>query len=303
MLPVDLSKASIEIIPFPFLKEKQVDISILRLDKIHPVISGNKWFKLKYHLENFQKNRHKGILTFGGAYSNHLVATAYLAKYAGIKSAGIIRGEKAPEISNTLKACLRYNMQLEFVSREIYRHKTDENFISGLQAKFPGYYFIPEGGAGPEGEKGSREILDLVQKEKYSHIACAVGTATMFQGLLYSSLPNQVVIGICILKGLNDSAYQKKDNEYSPGQMGTGKILFNYHLGGYAMHTPDLFSFMNDFYKQAGVPTDFVYTGKLIYAIANLVKTDYFPPDSNLLIIHSGGLQGNESLPAGTLIF
>ena len=273
---------------------------MLRLDKIHPVISGNKWFKLKYYLENFKKNNFYGILTFGGAYSNHIIATAYAAKLAGIKCKGIIRGETPPELSHTLKECIKYGMQLEFVTRENYRQK---NLLIERGQNFPGYYTIPEGGAGPLGEKGCREILDLVNKETYSHFACAVGTGTMFIGLANSSLPQQHIIGISVLKGMKNLTDQFNELVYQPEKIKYSKIFYDYHGGGYARYTPELFSFMNDFYLQTGIPTDFVYTGKLVYAIKDLVKKGYFPLGSRLLIIHSGGLQGNISVPKGTLIF
>src|SRR5687768_10810219 len=300
MLPVDLSRACIDKIDLPHISDKNVEIFMLRLDKIHPVISGNKWFKLKYHLENFKQNNFIGILTFGGAYSNHIVATAYTANLEGIKCKGIIRGEKPPVLSHTLKECLDYGMQLEFVPREIYRQK---NLLIASGQHFPGYYTIPEGGAGPLGEKGCREILDLVNKQPYSHIACAVGTGTMFIGLANSSFPKQHTIGISVLKGMKNLPDQFNDLVYPAAKKKYCKLFSDYHVGGYAKHTPELLAFMNDFYLQTGIPTDFVYTGKLVFAIKDLVKKGYFPQGSRVLIIHSGGLQGNLSVPKGTLIF
>jgi len=273
---------------------------MLRLDKIHPVISGNKWFKLKYHLESFKQNNYKGILTFGGAYSNHIIATAYAAKLRGIKCTGIIRGEKPHELSPTLKDCIDYGMQLEFIPRKIYKQK---NLLIESGQNFPGYYIIPEGGAGTLGEKGCCEILDLVIKDTYSHIACAIGTGTMFMGLVNSSFPGQQVIGISVLKGMKNLPDQFNELKYPPAKIKYCKILYDYHFGGYAKHSPELFTFMNDFYLQTGIAMDFVYTGKLVYAITELVKQGYFPQGSSLIIIHSGGLQGNKSIPKGTLIF
>jgi 1-aminocyclopropane-1-carboxylate deaminase len=153
------------------------------------------------------------------------------------------------------------------------------------------------------GVKGCREILDLVNKSSYSHIACAVGTGTMFIGITNSSLPQQHIIGISVLKGMKNLPDQFNELAYLPEKIKYCKIFYDYHGGGYAQHTPELFSFMNDFYLQTGIPTDFVYTGKLVYGITELVKQRYFPQESSLIIIHSGGLQGNESLPKGTLIF
>ena len=300
MLPVDLSRVSIDRIEPPQLDDKNIEIFMLRLDKIHPVISGNKWFKLKYHLENFKHDNFNGILTFGGAYSNHIVATAYTAKLLGIRCAAIIRGEKPAELSQTLEKCIEYGMQLEFVARDTYRKK---NLLIECVPNFPGYYTIPEGGAGEFGEKGCREILDLINKANYSHVACAVGTGTMFIGLANSSLPEQNVIGISVLKGMKNLPGQFNELVYPAAKKNYCKIFYDYHGGGYARHTPELLAFMNDFYLKTGIPTDFVYTGKLLYAIMDLVKEGYFPKGSRILIIHSGGLQGNISLSKGTLIF
>jgi len=288
----DISKAKIDKVALSFIEKKEIEIDMLRLDKIHPVISGNKWFKLKYHLENYYSGNYQGILTFGGAWSNHIVAVACTCNLQKIKCTGIIRGEKPGKLSLTLQDAVNYQMDLKFISREKYKRKNAADILKEIKIEFPEYYIIPEGGAGDDGEKGASEILNLVNKNNYSHFACAIGTATMFNGITNTLNLNQLAIGIPVLKGLND--YPK----YS-----TSKIFPEYHFGGYAKANAELFSFMNDFYTQTKIPTDFVYTGKLAFAVCNLVKKDFFPKASKILIIHSGGLQGNLSLPKGTLIF
>lgn len=288
----DLKRITVDKIHLPFLGNKKVQLDMLRLDKIHPVISGNKWFKLKYHLENFATGNYKGILTFGGAWSNHIVATACAACLQKIDSIGIIRGEKPLQLSPTLEEAMKYNMELKFISRENYRQKNTDEFISSIKKEFPGYYIIPEGGAGDEGEKGAGEILQLVADNNYSHLACAVGTGTMFNGLLKKTLSHQRLLGIIVLKGWKEIVQSKN-----------GELIHNYHFGGYAKHDAALISFMNDFYRQTNIPTDFVYTGKLAFAIADLIKKDHFHQESKILMIHSGGLQGNVSLQKGSLIF
>lgn len=265
---------------------------MLRLDKIHPVISGNKWFKLKYHLENFYAGDYRGILTFGGAWSNHIVATACACLQQNIPSIGIIRGEKPAELSITLKQAISYNMKLEFVSREIFKQKKSDEFLKSLKEKYPGFYIIPEGGAGAEGEKGAAEIMNLVNKDDYSHIACAIGTATMFNGITKAATAKQQVLGIIVLKGWAEIPTSPATH-----------ICYDYHFGGYAKTHPDLTAFMNGFYLQTKISSDFVYTGKMIFAVVDLLKKNYFPEGSKILLIHSGGLQGNASLPQGTLIF
>ena len=285
--PVDLSKAVIQSLPD--------NIDVLRLDRIHPVVSGNKWFKLKYHLQEAIKQHAAGIVTFGGAWSNHLVATAFACRQAGLHSIGIIRGEEPAQLSATLQDASEYGMQLKFVSRSAY---TDYQ-----PKQFPDHYIVPMGGQSHLGVMGAAEILSLIPYEQYPYIACAVGTGTMMAGLVRASLPHQLVIGISSLKipaGTDNSLHH-----FVAQQTGRKNftILSEYHFGGYAHKTNHLFQFMNDLYDQHHLPTDFVYTGKLLFGIMHVVSTGYSPAGSRILVIHSGGLQGNRSLPDGTLTF
>jgi 1-aminocyclopropane-1-carboxylate deaminase len=297
----NLSAASIEKIDLAALHNGNIVLNVLRLDKIHPVISGNKWFKLKYYLQDAIANKHDHIITFGGAYSNHIVAAAYAANAAGLKSTGIIRGEKSITLSPALKDAMDFGMQLEFISRENYLKKNEPEWISALLKKNPGAYIIPAGGEGEAGVEGAAEILNLVDKTAYTHLICAVGTGTMLKGMAASSLPDQQVIGIPVLKGFDN---------WLEGQYGIDdstkqriQLLHNYHFGGYAKNNASLFAFMNEWYAATRIPLDFVYTGKLLFAVSDLIKNNYFAKDSRLLVVHSGGLQGNRSLPEQTLIF
>jgi len=295
---INLGSATVDALQLKELEEKNMHADVLRLDKIHPVISGNKWFKLKYYLEEAKKNNSKQILTSGGAYSNHIVAAACAAKSIGIKSTGIIRGEQPARLSHTLVHAKNYGMQLEFISRDDYRKRNEKSFNDMLSERFAGALIIPEGGAGAHGIKGSAEISGLFNSDAYSHILCAVGTGTMFAGLSSTSRVNQKTIGICVLKGMH-TAY----GELIGKNKGYHEINHDYHFGGYAKKTDGLIRFMNAFYEQTNVPTDFVYTAKLFYAAIELIKKNHFPASSRLLLIHSGGLQGNASLKPGTLIF
>jgi 1-aminocyclopropane-1-carboxylate deaminase len=287
----------------PLLKEKGITAAILRLDKIHPHISGNKWFKLKYYLQEAVEKKNTGIITFGGAYSNHIVATACAAQSKSLKSIGIIRGEEPAVLSPTLLQAKAFGMELIFIDRESYKHKDDAAFLNRLQTEYEKYLIIPEGGAGTMGAKGCSEIMELVDKKSYTHIVCAVGTGTMFAGLLNAASPEQSVIGVPVLKGITDFWQQA---EYMIGKKErkmNSQFFYDYHFDGYAKHQPTLIEFMNNFYTETGIPTDFVYTGKLFFAVNDLLQNDYFSAGSRLLIIHSGGLQGNAGLPKGTLIF
>ena len=288
----DLNKITIDKIDHPLLKNKNVSLDVLRLDKIHPVISGNKWFKLKYHLDNFNAGNYKGILTFGGAWSNHIIATACACHLKKIECVGIIRGEKPTQLSDTLHEAMNYGMQLEFISRDKYKNKTSGDFLQLIKAGSPDHYVIPEGGAGEVGERGASEILHFADVNDYTHIACAFGTGTMFRGIYRSVSKGQRLLGIVVLKGWNEDS--KHDN---------AKLLLNYHFGGYARYTTTLLSFMNDFYQATTIPTDIVYTGKLTFALFDLITNNYFTDNDKILMIHSGGLQGNRSLQKGSLIF
>jgi len=269
---------SIQTVELPELAQHHVRMDVLRLDLIHPVVSGNKWFKLKEWLRIAAAGGSSHLITFGGAWSNHIVATAFAAREAGLSATGIIRGERPARPSATLVAAEGYGMQLEFITRAAYRQKDDPLFLAGLAARYPGAVRIPEGGAGEPGIKGSMDILREVDSSPYSHILCAVGTGTTYEGLSAAARHDQQVIGISVL---------------APP----------YHFGGYARHTPELLEFMNHFHRNTGIPSDFVYTGKLFYATLDMVHKGHFPPGAHLLVIHSGGLQGNRGLPPGLLYF
>jgi 1-aminocyclopropane-1-carboxylate deaminase/D-cysteine desulfhydrase-like pyridoxal-dependent ACC family enzyme len=295
-----LESITVDEIDLPAIKQKNIRISVLRLDKIHPVISGNKWFKLKYYLEDAKDQRKKHIVTFGGAYSNHIIATAAAGKLFGFRTTGIIRGEKPEKLSHTLLLAKEYDMELFFIGRERYRNK---KIPEEIQKSTGNTYLINEGGYGQLGVKGAAEILDHCTKENFSHIACAVGTSTMMAGLIKASLPHQETVGVAVVNdeaGLNEGLFDLLSPEEKKKKF---QLMTDDHFGGYAKHKTELISFMNEFYKATSIPTDFVYTGKLFFGILNMIRNGLLPKGSNILIIHSGGLQGNLSLPKRTLIF
>jgi 1-aminocyclopropane-1-carboxylate deaminase len=289
-------------IELPEATKTDISIDILRLDLLHPVISGNKAFKLKGYLQEAQRSSANPIITFGGAWSNHLIATACAAREAGLDTVGIVRGERPPILSATLSSALRYGMQLEFISRKDYTEKTSPHFLHQLSLHYPGAYIIPEGGAGPIGIRGSEDILRTIESSNYTHILCAIGTATMFLGLVRASLPGQTVIGVPVLKGVDPLA-AAEPSILAPEQSERAQLLRGYHFGGYARHPLGLLNFMNEFYHKTGIPSDIVYTGKLFYALRETIRNNYFPESAKLLVIHSGGLQGNLSLKPGILEF
>jgi|CXWL01.1.fsa_nt_gi 1-aminocyclopropane-1-carboxylate deaminase len=280
----------------PLLSEKNVEADVLRLDKIHPVVSGNKWFKLRYYLEEAILRRKKTIVTFGGAWSNHIVATAAACKIKKLKSIGIIRGEEPTLHSSTLADAQRLGMQLSFISRQNYSKKNIPEELENND-----YFFINEGGYGIKGAEGAATILDHCNKETYTHICCAAGTGTMMAGLIKASLLTNKVMGISILKNNFDLKENVEHLLNHPKK--NYEIIHDYHFGGYAKKNTQLIDFMNSFYGKTSVPSDFVYTGKLFFAVTDLVNNNFFPAGSKLLLIHSGGLQGNTSLSKGVLKF
>ena len=296
---VNLSAVSTDRVHMQEINNHDITLDILRLDKIDPVISGNKWFKLKYYLEGALQNGQNRLLTFGGPYSNHIIAAACAASKTSLESIGIIRGEKPEALSPTLSDAAKWGMQLKFVSREVYNQKNDPAFIEQLRQEYDNPCIIPEGGEGKTGIKGAAEILQLADIERYTHLVCAVGTGTLLSGLAISAVHKQQVIGIAVLKGFDNWVPQ----HITRTEQQKISIIPGYHFGGYAKKNSVLLDFMNKWYSETGIPSDFVYTGKLFFAVSDLIKKGYFPKTSRLLVIHSGGLQGNKSLPPKTLIF
>lgn len=275
-----------------------VAVDVLRLDLLHPVVSGNKWFKLKKYLSEAGK---KTILTFGGAYSNHILATAAAANERGLQSIGIIRGEEPNDYSPTLLQALHNGMKLYFTSRDAYRHKSIplavyDNF------SFEDLFIIPEGGYGAKGMEGAKDILLNNATGFYTHILSAAGTGTTLAGLTAAANERQQVIGISALK--NNFSLTAAIRELLPAEKHHRfTVLYDYHFGGYARQNDELFYFMNLLYKKTAVPTDFVYTAKAFYAAFDLISKGFFKAEDRLLLVHTGGLQGNRSLSKGTLIF
>ncbi len=305
----DISKADVEELTDDLFIQKQVTVSVLRLDKIHPVVSGNKLFKLDHFLQEALQTNHptgssgKTILSFGGAYSNHLVATAFACTSLGLKSIGIVRGEQAASLSPTLQQCIEYGMQLKFISRQEFAAKEKEGLTHALQNEFGEFIIIPEGGYHPYGAKGAALIMELISNKNYSHICMAVGTATTLAGSLTAVKPGQTIIGIPVLKGMTDINERIKyltGTTLIPDNM---KLLEGYHFGGYAKKTAGLIRFMNQCWQQYQLPLDFVYTAKMFYGVMDSIKNEYFPKGSSILCLHTGGLQGNKSLPLNTLLF
>jgi len=256
-------------------------IGILRLDLIDSEISGNKWFKLKYNLQEAQNQHKSSIVTFGGAFSNHIAATAAACCRANIKSIGLIRGESDSSNNPTLFLAQKQGMELHFISRQEYKQKNEVQFLEKIKQHFPNCYIIPEGGDNELGAKGCEEIL-TTETDSYKTIFCAYGTGTTFSGIAKSLNNNQFLYAVNVLK------FDATSN------LPQSTILNEYHFGGYAKHTNELLQFKSWFENTYSIPLDYVYTAKSFYAAFDLMKHQKLNTEKHVLIIHCGGLQGNK---------
>lgn len=271
------------------LNSKKVSLHIRREDLIHPFVSGNKFRKLKYNLEEVKSQNKETILTFGGAYSNHIAAVAFAGKENNIKTIGIIRGEELEskiQQNPTLKFAKECGMEFDFISRSDYQNKNSENFLSDLKAKYSEFYLLPEGGTNELAVIGCEEILsddDL----QYNYICCSVGTGGTIAGLINASRGNQKIIGFPALKG---DFLQKDISKFAKNN--NWELNTDYHFGGYAKVTAELIGFMNKFNEDYKILLDPIYTGKMVFGVIDLINKDYFPENSKILMVHTGGIQG-----------
>ncbi len=276
-----------------------LNINILRADVLDPVVSGNKWFKLQFYVRDAIAAGKTTLATFGGPYSNHIIATAKYGASMGLNTVGFIRGEKPTTLSPTLTDAIQHGMTLHFVSREDFEQR--EKIIAENQD--PNWAWIPEGGYGITGADGAKSMLTIKDSSSYDTIICAVGTGTMMAGLIKAAAPHQKVTGLSVLKNniSIDAAIKALLTKEEANK--NFEMIHDYHFGGYAKHKPALIDFMNECYKKMELPLDFVYTAKLMYGVRDLATKGKFEPSSKILVIHSGGLQGNRSFKKGTLIF
>lgn len=288
----------IQQIHFSDIENRDVSLFIKREDELHPFISGNKYRKLKYNLVEAARQQKSALLTFGGAYSNHIAATAAAGFTYKFKTIGVIRGNElgdnlAETIQNnpTLKFAAEHNMQFEFVSRSAYRNKTTPEFIASLKEKFGDFYLVPEGGTNNFAVKGCEEIL-TEEADKFDVVCCAVGTGGTISGIINSLKIHQKTIGFPALKG---DFLQHEINKYIL-KKDNWSLNTNYHFGGYAKISEELITFINKFKSETAIPLDPVYTGKMMFGIMDLIKNGFFEKGSKILAIHTGGLQGIDGM-------
>ncbi|MCF6278733.1 MAG: pyridoxal-phosphate dependent enzyme [Flavobacteriaceae bacterium] len=285
-------------IAFSEITQKDVSLYIKREDLIHPEISGNKYRKLKYNVVQATSENKKVLLTFGGAFSNHISAVASAGKQYDFKTIGIIRGDelgidlkKTLQNNPTLKFAYDCGMQFKFVSRTDYREKTSEGFLEKLKNEFGDFYLVPEGGTNKSAVKGCEEILNS-ETEKFDYICVAVGTGGTISGLINSAKKHQKIIGFPALKG---SFLTSEIEKYTKTNK-NWKLNNDYHFGGYAKISETLIAFINQFKKETEIPLDPIYTGKMMFGIVNLINKEVFEKGAKILAIHTGGLQGIDGM-------
>ena len=287
MLPTPLQQLNNKL-----LNEKQIKLYIKREDLNHPTIQGNKFRKLKYNLAKAKEENHKKILTFGGAFSNHVYAVAAAGKAFDIQTIGVIRGERIEPLNPTLQFAESNGMQLHFVTRSAYRNKYQPEFIQKLKSKFDDFFLVPEGGSNALAVKGCAEIIDEIDID-YDYVCSAIGTGGTLAGLILGTNNYGKVLGFPALKGgdfLQKDIVNLLDN--NANNYTNWQLITDYHFGGYAKFKPELIDFINDFKRQFNIQLEPIYTGKMLFGIFDLIQKDFFEKGTTIIAIHTGGLQG-----------
>lgn len=277
----------------PLIKDSGIKLFIKREDLNHSELSGNKWHKLKYNLITAKEKGYETLLTFGGAYSNHIYATAAAGKLFGFKTIGIIRGEEHLPLNPTLSFAASAGMKIHYVNRKSYREKNSSEFIKKLTEKFGNFYLVPEGGTNKLAVKGASEIISNIDID-FDYVCCACGTGGTLAGLVTGLNGKKKALGFSVLKGgsflLNDVEkliYESVGKKYN-----NWDINLDFHFGGYAKINSELIEFFHTFQKITSIPIEPIYTGKLLFGVYNLILNHYFSNGINILVIHTGGLQG-----------
>ena len=271
------------------IKDKNISVFVKREDLIHPIISGNKWRKLKYNFREIKKKNHNSVLSFGGAFSNHLHALSWFANCYKIKSIGLVRGDDTVKLSSTLLFCQKNNMDLYFLDRKTYReNKYLNKTVFDIKKKHNNIYVIPEGGCNNLGIKGCEEILKEVDGQ-FDFVCSSFGTGCTAAGIINSLKKNQKYLGFSSLKG---GGYMEEVISNMCNKNKNWSLNFDYHFGGFGKINSHLDQFIKEFYLKFKILLDPVYTGKLFFGIFDLISNNFFKPKSKILIIHTGGLQG-----------
>lgn len=276
------------------LETTAITLFVKREDLVDPELGGNKWRKLKYNLELAHQQNHDTLLTFGGAYSNHIYATAAAGQRLGYRTIGIIRGEQHTELNPTLQFATDCGMQLEYVDRETYRQKTSQHYMDKLHNKYGRFYLLPEGGSNVLALKGCAEIIDEIDTP-FDTVCVACGTGATLAGLISRLSNGQQALGFAVLKGANflTADIMSVLKQAGIDTQSSWQVNTSYHFGGYAKTKPALWDFIQSFKQDFSIELDAVYTGKMFYGLFDLIKNGYFGAGTRIVAIHTGGLQGN----------
>ncbi len=274
---------------------QSVTVDCLRLDALHPFVSGNKWYKLKYHMRAAREAGKRELLSFGGAYSNHLHALAYAGRQCGFETRALVRGEATESLTPTLQDCKQWGMAIEWVSRQSYPDLAREEVVPALQEKYGESWIIPEGGAGRDGVNGVRDLfvqLAAAPDFDYQYLVCPVGSGTTLAGMIAARISGVRCLGFSALKGAHDLE-QRVAHCLSPDEQACPwQIFHDYHFGGFAKMSARLRDFISMVHSQTQVVLDPVYTGKMLFGLLELLHQGRLPKDARILIVHTGGLQG-----------
>lgn len=300
----NLANSPLQRLQSSFLDKANVQLYIKRDDLIHPQFGGNKWRKLKYNLVYARDNKFDTLLTFGGAWSNHIYATAAAGKYFGFNTIGLIRGEQHSPLNATLSFAEECGMKLHYLNRKQYRKKNETAFLKKIKQQFGHVYILPEGGSNSLAVKGCGEIIQEINIEldrPFDVICCASGTGATLAGLIFAieaeeTTINKTVIGFSALKGGEFLATEVSNFLGNKRIKSNWRIESRFHFGGYAKTNNELIRFMHQFKSQYDITLDAVYTAKMFYGLFELIKSGTFKPGTVIIAVHSGGLQGNKGL-------
>ena len=285
----------IEPLKLPVAHQNLVTLDCLRLDKAHPFISGNKWYKLKYHLYAAQAADKNTLISFGGAHSNHLHALAYIGKCLGLKCIGVVRGEPGPTLTPTLQDCVDWGMELQWLNRKEFRDIAEVKCVEFYAERYPDAWLIPEGGAGEEGVSGVEALFTRLYQDgmlNYDLLACAVGSGTTLAGLVNAKVGSAECLGFSALKGDFDLERRVERQLNKTSHVNAWQICHDYHFGGFAKINSRLTDFISDIYQSHDLLLDPIYTGKMLFGLSEFMHQGRVKPGARILMIHTGGLQG-----------
>ncbi|MCO7189333.1 MULTISPECIES: pyridoxal-phosphate dependent enzyme [unclassified Pseudoalteromonas] len=291
---LEFPESPLQQIRAPELDTAGVSLQIKRDDLLHPTIQGNKWRKLKYNLKAMAQENKRALVTFSGPFSNHLYATAMACKQFNIHGHAVIRGPELDLNNPTIRLAHACGMALHAVSRKEYRRRNEPDYLAQIERQFPDAFVIPEGGSNHFALAGCKELALSLPDSDY--VCCAVGSGGTLAGILEGLSPDCQLLGVAVLKGaqyLRDEVIRLNPQAATRANW---QLLCDHHDGGYGKFSAPLWQFCLRMRREHSLPLEPIYTGKLMFALWQLIGQGYFPRGSRIIAIHSGGLQGLDGL-------